>query len=93
MFYNLVTNLVIDKPQHYHPYTSIYNTHYDYHPIYYIVPWSSTTYYQISFFPRPFMIETIYPIKSLSLIQLIHFLNYYVIFDSHFNILMFDVRI
>ena len=52
MFYNFVNKATsIDIPLHYHPYTSTHNTRY-YHPLHYMIPWSSTSYYQMSFFPK-----------------------------------------
>ena len=55
MFYNFVNKTIyiyfIDNPQHYHHLTSTYNTHY-YDQLHYVVPWSSTMYYQMSFFPK-----------------------------------------
>ena len=75
IFYNLVSKSVsINIPLHYHPFTYTYNTRY-YHPLHFTVPRASTTYYQMSFPPKPFMIGTTYPIKSdsLNLTQLIYF--------------------
>ena len=52
MFYNLVkTNSSINVPLHYSPHTSAYNTC-QLHPLHFAVPWLSTTYYQMSFFPK-----------------------------------------
>ena len=52
MFYNLLNRAAsIDMPQYYHLLTPTHNTR-NYHPLHYKVPQSSTTYYQMSYFPK-----------------------------------------
>jgi len=52
MFYKLVrANSFINIPPHYSSLASTYNTR-QFHPLHFMVPWSSTTYYQMSFFPK-----------------------------------------
>ena len=52
IFYNLVSkSLSINIPLHYHPSTYTYNSRY-YHPLHFTVPRASTSYYQMSFFPK-----------------------------------------
>ena len=51
-FYKLVrTNSFVNMPPHYSLLVSTYNTC-QFHPLHLTVPWSSTSYYQMSFFPK-----------------------------------------
>jgi len=53
MFYKFINKhaLFINIPEHYNPRISAYTTRH-HHPLHYAVPWLSTTYYQISYFPK-----------------------------------------
>jgi len=74
MFYKLVrVNFSINIPPRYSSLASTYNTR-QFHPLHFMVLWSSTTYYQMSFFPKTIQDWNNYPIGLLNLTLSMNFL-------------------